>query len=81
MSKSLKNCRTRREAQEPDWNPRSLRVAFLPNAWQDPIELGDKLLISALAWESKLETIFLKAIDVTRWSSRTAPTQVRQRGP
>ena len=29
MSKSLKNFRTCREALESDWNPRSLRVAFL----------------------------------------------------
>lgn len=75
MSKSLKNFRTCREALESDWNPRSLRVAFLLNAWQDPVELGDELLASALAWESKLENIFLKAIDVTRWPSGTAPTQ------
>ena len=75
MSKSLKNFRTIREALESDWNPRSLRVAFLLNAWQDPIELGDELLASALAWESKLENIFLKAIDVTRWPSGIGPTQ------
>jgi cysteinyl-tRNA synthetase len=74
MSKSLKNFTTIRAMLESDWTPRSLRIAFLLGSWQDKIELGDDLNAAAAGWESRLNNIFLKAIDVARNPTQTATT-------
>ena len=74
MSKSLKNFTTIRAALESEWTPRSLRIAFLLGSWQDQIELGDELLTAVVAWESRLDNFFLKAIDVARSPTRAAST-------
>ena len=74
MSKSLKNFTTIRTTLESGWTPRALRIAFLLGSWQDQIELGDDLNAAAAGWESRLDNIFLKAIDVARNPTRTSTT-------
>ncbi|KAI9744022.1 MAG: hypothetical protein M1818_002756 [Claussenomyces sp. TS43310] len=74
MSKSLKNFTTIRATLESEWTPRTLRIAFLLGSWQDRIELGDDLNTAAAGWESRLDNIFLKAIDVARNPTQTATT-------
>jgi cysteinyl-tRNA synthetase len=74
MSKSLKNFTTIRAALESEWNARSLRIAFLLGSWQDRIELGDELLAAVAAWESRLDNLFIKAIDVARSPTTPTPT-------
>ena len=74
MSKSLKNFTSIRAALQSEWTPRSLRLASLLCAWQDQIELGDELLSAVVAWESRLDNLFLKAIDIARSPSKQATT-------
>lgn len=72
MSKSLKNFTTIRSTlSQPEWNARSLRIAFLMGAWQDGIEVTDGLTKAVEAWDSKMNNFFLKAIDVSRHPTQT----------
>lgn len=73
MSKSLKNFTTIKATLESAWTPRSLRIVFLLGSWQDKMELGDEFSVAAAGWESRLDNIFLKAIDVSR-NPTQAPT-------
>lgn len=68
-SSKLKNFQTIRDAlRRGDWDPRSLRIAFLLGAWASGVEITDGVLRNTAAWEDKLDNFFLKALDVERTS-------------
>ncbi|WPH03873.1 Hypothetical protein R9X50_00675600 [Acrodontium crateriforme] len=75
MSKSLKNFTTIREAlAKGDWTPRGLRIVFLLGAWRDGLEITGEVVKAGVAWEEKVNNLFLKVRDLQRTSSQTSGT-------
>lgn len=67
MSKSLKNFTTIRAMLSGDeWSARSLRICFLLKPWKDKVELTDGLLKEVVSWEDKINSFFLKSLDISR---------------
>ncbi|GAB7347056.1 hypothetical protein MBLNU459_g3195t1 [Dothideomycetes sp. NU459] len=77
MSKSLKNFTTIREAlSKGDWNPRSLRIAFLLGSWKEGLEITPEVIKAGNAWEERVNNFFLKARDLERNPTKPQTTRL-----
>lgn len=75
MSKSLKNYTTIRTVlSQEEWSARSLRICFLLMPWQDGIEVTDELMTAVVSWEGKLNSFFLKSLDLSKHPSPKTTT-------